>query len=94
MPCSLVLTLEIPEIDDESCIDPDSFEDYINKELNKELHPILRNKSLAEDFCQGHTLNNCSAKLASNLLLLAYLFYLTLDNMKKCIFHFHALRPL
>ena len=67
IPYSLISTLESPEIDDESCIDPDSCEEYINKEQNEELHPILRHKSFVQDFCQGHTLNGCCAILSSNL---------------------------
>ena len=74
---SQVSTLESPEIDDELCIDPGSCEEYINKELNWELHPILHNKSYAQDFCQGHTLNGCYAKLTSNLHAKVGLFILS-----------------
>ena len=33
-----------------SCIDPDLCEEYINKELNEELLPVLRHKSYAQNF--------------------------------------------
>ena len=76
--------LESPEIHDESCIDPDSCEEYINKELSVELHPILRHKSLTLDFCQGHTMNGCCAKFPSNLNVNVGLsFNLTVDSIKN-----------
>ena len=30
------------------------------------LLPVLRHKSFAQNFCQGHTFNGCCSKLASN----------------------------
>ena len=60
-----------PEIHEQWCIDPDLREEYINIGLNEELLPVLlpvlRHKSFAKSVCQGHILNGCCAKLASNL---------------------------
>ena len=84
MPYFQTSTLESPEIDDKSCIDPDSHQKYINKGLNGELLPVLRQKSYAQDFCQGHALNGCCAKLASNLNAKLGLFILSDPKQQKC----------
>ena len=39
----------------------------LNQDLLPVLLPVLRHKSFAQNFCQGHTLNGYCAKLASNL---------------------------
>ena len=79
------------KIHDESCIDPDLCEEYINRGLNEELLPILRSvlrhKSFAQKFCQRHTLNDYCAKLSSNLDVKVGL--LTLSDPRqheKCVF--------
>ena len=41
-----------PQINDESCIDPDLCKEYINKGLNDELLPVLYHKSYAQNFCK------------------------------------------
>ena len=78
-------------IHDKSCINPDLYEEYINRGLNEELLlvllPVLRHKSLAQNFCQGQTLNGYCANLASNFD--AKVGLLTLSDPrqhKKCIF--------
>ena len=83
MPYFQTFTLESPEIDDKSCIDPNSYQKYINKGLNGELLSILRQNSYAQDFCQGHALNGCCAKLASNLNAKLGLFILSDPNHKN-----------
>ena len=79
------------KIYDKSCIDPDLCEEYINRGLNEELVPVLlpvlRHKSLAQNFCQGHTLNGYCAKLASNLDAIVGLLTLSDPRKhKKCVF--------
>ena len=76
---------------DESRIDTDLCEGYINKGLNEKLLPILlpvlRHKFFAQNFCQGHTMNGCCAKLASNLDAKVGLFTLSDPRKhKKCVF--------
>ena len=60
-----------PLFHDESCIGPDLCEEYINKGQIEGLLPVLltllRHKSFAQNFYQGHTLNGWDAQLASNL---------------------------
>ena len=88
--CSQVSTQESPEINDGSCIDPDSCVEYINKELNEELHFILGNRHITSDFCQGHIFNGFCAKLALNLNAKAVLFILSDPRQhKKFFFNFH-----
>ena len=67
----------MPYSDDESCIDPYLCEEYINNGLNEELLPVLRHKSFARNFCQGHILNGCCAKPATNLNAKVGLFILS-----------------
>ena len=70
-----------------SCIDPDLCEEYINRGLNEKLLPVLRHKSFAQNFCQGHTLNGYCANRASNFD--AKVGLLTLSDPrqhKKCVF--------
>ena len=73
------------------CIDPDLGEECISRGLNEELLPVslpvVRHKSFAQNFCQGHTLNGCCAQLTSNLD--AKVGLLTLSDPrqhKKCAF--------
>ena len=86
-----VSTLEDPEIDDESCIDPDLCKEYIDKGLNEELLPFFHHKSWAQDFCQAHTLNGCCANLASNLNAKVGLYILSDPRQYKAcvIVNFH-----
>ena len=74
-------------------MDPDLCEEYINKVLNEELLPVLlpvvRHNSLAKSICQGHILNGCCAKLASNLDAKVGLFILSDPRQhKNMFFHF------
>ena len=78
-------------IHEKSYIDPHLCEEFINRGLNEELLPvllpILRHKSFAQNFCQGHTLNDYCAKLASNFN--AKVGLLTLSDprqLKNCVF--------
>ena len=74
---------------DESRMEPDLCEEYINKELNEELLPVLRHKFFVQNFCQGHEWLLCKTCFKFEYQKLAYSFYLTLDNIKMCCFNFH-----
>ena len=72
-----------------SCIDPDLCEEYINKGPNEELE--LLHRSIAQNFCQGHTFNGCGAKLASTMNAKVGMFILSDPRQhSKCVFfNFH-----
>ena len=62
-------------------------EEDIDKGLNEEILPVLRHESFAHNFCQGHALNGCCAKLPSNLNAKVGLFILSYPRQHtKCGF--------
>ena len=70
----------------------------INRELSEAQHPYLMSKVLRTKFRQGHTLNGCCGKLASNLNAKVGLFILADPRQCKNVFlnfhNFDFLSPL
>jgi len=76
----------LPEVEKLKSFDSYSCEDYINKELNEELHPHLMSQVLATRFFSRSYFNGCCVKLTSNLNAKVGLFILSNARQHKVFF--------